>query len=109
MSSPPHGRTVQIKLRKAAEDFLGENVDLGVSRRTDAGVHAFAQVGQLRTPLRRSVEQIQREVNERLPADIHLLFVDSSPERFHVLHSALSRCDFYWVFIRQTALAKVFV
>ena len=38
------GRTVQGSLRAAAEDYFGEKVDLGGSGRTDAGVHALAQV-----------------------------------------------------------------
>ncbi len=95
MSSPPHGRTVRGDLRKAAEDFFGENVDLGRSGRTDAGVHALARVAHLRATLRQPVEQIQRKVNERLPADIHVLSVEPDPTRFHARHSALSRCYLY--------------
>ncbi len=104
-----NGRTVQGELRKAAEDFFGEKVDLGGSGRTDAGVHGLAQVAHLRATCRRPVEQIQWELNERLPADIHVLQVEASPERFHARHSALARYYLYQVSTRRTAFAKDFV
>lgn len=103
------GRTVQGELRKAAEDYFGEKVDLGGSGRTDAGVHALAQVAHLRTIRKRPLEQIQWELNERLPADIHVLNVDPRPERFHARHSALARCYLYQISMRRTAFAKDFV
>ena len=77
------GRTVQGALRAAAEDYFGEKVDLGGSGRTDAGVHALAQVAHLRAMKKRSTEPIQAGLNERLPADIHVLKVESVAERFH--------------------------
>src|SRR3984885_5371518 len=43
-----NARTVQGQLRKAAEDFLGVEVDIQGAGRTDAGVHARAQVAHLR-------------------------------------------------------------
>jgi tRNA pseudouridine38-40 synthase len=103
------GRTVQGELRKAAEDYFGEKVDLGGSGRTDAGVHALAQVAHLRAIRRRPLEQIQWELNERLPADIHVLNVDPRPERFHARHSAAGRCYLYQISTRRTAFAKDFV
>jgi tRNA pseudouridine38-40 synthase len=104
-----NGRTIQGELRKAAEEFLGEKVDLGGSGRTDAGVHALAQVAHLRATRRRPTEQIQQGLNERLPADIHVLNVESSPERFHARHSAVARYYLYQVSTRRTAFAKDFV
>ena len=37
------GRTIQGELRKAAEEYFHDEVDIGGSGRTDAGVHALAQ------------------------------------------------------------------
>ena len=103
------GRTVQGELRKAVEDYFGEKVDLGGSGRTDAGVHALAQVAHVRTTRRRPAEQIRWELNERLPADINVLAVVPVPERFHARHSALARHYLYQLSTRRTAFAKDFV
>lgn len=103
------GRTVQGELRAAAEDYFGENVDLGGSGRTDAGVHALAQVAHLRALKKHHPEPIQAELNERLPSDIHVLKVESVPERFHARHSAIARQYLYQVSTRRTAFAKDYV
>jgi tRNA pseudouridine38-40 synthase len=103
------GRTVQGALREAAEDYLGEKIDLGGSGRTDAGVHALAQVAHLRALKKRPPEPIQAALNERLPADIHVLKVESVPERFHARHSAVSRQYLYQISRRRTAFSKDYV
>jgi len=43
-----NARTVAGELRKAAEDFFNRQVEIGGAGRTDAGVHALAQVAHLR-------------------------------------------------------------
>ena len=97
------------ELRKAAEDYFGEEIDLGGSGRTDSGVHALAQVAHLRAVRKRPPDQLQYALNERLPADIHVLKVEPHAERFHARHSALSRYYLYQISRRRTALAKDYV
>ena len=103
------GRTVQGALRAAAEDYFGEKVDLGGSGRTDAGVHASAQVAHLRAVKKHLANPIQTALNERLPADIHVLKVESVAERFHARHSAITRQYLYQISTRRTAFAKDYV
>jgi tRNA pseudouridine38-40 synthase len=103
------GRTVQDALRAAAEDYFDEKIDLGGSGRTDAGVHALAQVAHLRAVKKRPTEPIQAALNERLPADIHILKVESVAERFHARHSAIARQYLYQISTRRTAFAKDYV
>ncbi len=105
----PRGRTIQGELKAAARDYLGELVDLGGSGRTDAGVHALAQVAHLRTLKKRTADQIQLALNERLPADIHVTHVEPSLERFHARHSAVARYYLYQISLRRTAFAKEYV
>jgi tRNA pseudouridine38-40 synthase len=104
-----HGRTIQGELKEAAKDYFQEDVDLGGSGRTDAGVHALAQVAHLRAVRKRAADQIQYALNERLPADIHVLKVEPHPERFHARHSALSRYYLFQISTRRTAFAKDYV
>lgn len=101
--------TVQGELRKAIEAYLGAAVELGGSGRTDAGVHALAQVAHLRVAKELRAEALCRETNDRLPADIHLLAASRAPERFHARHTAVSRSYLYQISRRRTAFAKRFV
>lgn len=104
-------RTVMGELRKAAGTLFGGPIELGGSGRTDAGVHAAAQVAHLRATPRRAVPpgQLMRLLNEALPADIAVLDVVEAPAKFHARHSAVSRSYVYQVSTRKTAFSKKYV
>jgi tRNA pseudouridine38-40 synthase len=107
-----NARSVAGELRRAVQEALGEGnpiKELGGSGRTDAGVHALAQTAHLR--LARPVEPdgLRREVNERLPADIHVLELAPAAANFHARHSAVARSYLYQISRRRTALAKRYV
>ena len=104
-----NARTVQGVLREAVEAHLGERVDLGGSGRTDAGVHALAQVAHLRTGARVSPVELQHGVNDRLPADVNVLSVESVARNFHARHHATARAYLYQISTRRTAFGKRFV
>jgi tRNA pseudouridine38-40 synthase len=97
------------ELRRAIEEVAGGAVELGGSGRTDAGVHALAQVAHLRLGRRLDPEPFSLRVNDRLPPDVHLLAVEPAADRFHARHSAVARSYLYQVSRRRTALAKRFV
>jgi len=112
-----NARTVQGQLRKAAEDFLGLPVELQGAGRTDAGVHARAQVAHLRARLapgsrRRHFPppgEILRALNERLPSDVCVLDVAEAGPSFHARNSAVSRTYVYQISRRRTAFFKKYV
>ena len=104
-----NARTVAGEVRQAIEAAAGEKVELGGSGRTDAGVHALAQVAHLKTAGKLRREEVLRAVNDALPADIHLLSLEPAGERFHARHTATSRSYVYQISRRRTALAKRFV
>jgi tRNA pseudouridine38-40 synthase len=111
-----HGWQVQKNARGIAGELLralreagyapGE---LGGSGRTDAGVHALAQVAHLRLPERVDPEALRRAVNDRLPPDVHVLAAAPAPARFHARHDAVARSYLYQLSRRRTAFAKRFV
>jgi len=101
-------KTVQGHLIKAASQVLGE-VDLGGAGRTDAGVHAAAQVAHLRTQRPADPLQLTRKINDLLPHDIHILNAVRADDRFHARHDALSRGYLYQISTRRSAFAKPFV
>jgi tRNA pseudouridine38-40 synthase len=105
-----NARTVQGELETAISTLTRDTTfEFMGSGRTDAGVHALRQVAHLdlRKPL--PAETLRRGINDNLPADIHVLAVDSVPHRFHARHGAVARSYLYQVSRRRTAFAKPFV
>jgi tRNA pseudouridine38-40 synthase len=104
-----NARTVGGELRRALSRVAGPVLELGASGRTDAGVHALAQVAHLRLGRSIDASEVRRQVNDLLPMDIEVLGIDLAPERFHARHDALSRSYVYQLSRRRTAFAKPFV
>jgi len=106
-----NARTISGELRQAAEEFLDAPVEIGGSGRTDAGVHAAAQVAHLRADIRRVPPPLTliRELNLRLPADIVILEAEPASNRFHARHDAVSRSYVYQISTRKTAFSKKYV
>jgi tRNA pseudouridine38-40 synthase len=105
-----NARTVQGEIDRAVRTALGvDQFEIYGSGRTDAGVHALAQVAHLDVPSTMSAETLRRRLNEALPTDIHVLRVDPVRHRFHARHDAVGRSYLYLVARRRTALAKPFV
>ncbi|HEY3054552.1 MAG TPA: tRNA pseudouridine(38-40) synthase TruA [Thermoanaerobaculia bacterium] len=101
-------KTIQGHLIRAASDVFGE-VDIGGAGRTDAGVHASAQVAHLRIRKAADPLQIARKINDLLPHDIHVLDAVRAADNFHARHDAISRVYLYQIATRRTAFAKPFV
>jgi tRNA pseudouridine38-40 synthase len=106
-----NARTIAGEVRSAAEDYLHGEVELGGAGRTDAGVHAAAQVAHLRVNSRRVPQphELIRELNSRLPADIAILEAELVPNSFHARHDAVSRSYVYQISTRKSAFSKRYV
>ncbi|MGH9766806.1 MAG: tRNA pseudouridine(38-40) synthase TruA [Blastocatellia bacterium] len=111
-----NARTIAGELRKAAEDFLNRQVEIGGAGRTDAGVHALAQVAHLKLSPRGGrpkniprPQEILCAINDRLPSDINILEVEEAADRFHARHDAVSRGYLYQIATRRTAFGKKYV
>ncbi|HMG36361.1 MAG TPA: tRNA pseudouridine(38-40) synthase TruA [Blastocatellia bacterium] len=105
----PDARTIAGELRSASEKVLGGRVDITGAGRTDAGVHALAQVARLSAARRLKPEQLQREINAELPADINVLRVENAEPSFDPRRDATARYYLYQISRRRTAFAKRFV
>lgn len=104
-------RTVQGELRKALEDYFGREVEVHGAGRTDAGVHAIAQVAHVRvdTRARKPVDEIQRALNDTLPAEIAIVGVQEAAGSFHARHDAIARTYVYQISTRKSAFSKKYV
>lgn len=105
-----NARTVQGELNRALVDAVGDAfVDSQGSGRTDAGVHALAQVAHVDVTRAPSPEVLRRRLNDALPADIHVLDVVPVARTFHARHSVTRRSYLYQISRRRSAFAKPFV
>jgi tRNA pseudouridine38-40 synthase len=84
----PDAATIQGTLASAIGRLTGENVLPQGSGRTDAGVHAIAQVATFTTESVIPVENFQRALNGMLPAAIRVVDVREVPLDFHARKSA---------------------
>lgn len=105
-----NARTVQGEIDRAIREVARrKEFELYGSGRTDAGVHAIAQVAHLELYTDLAAESLRRKLNDELPADIHIRAISKVPHRFHARHDAISRSYLYQISRRRTAFAKPFV
>jgi len=84
----PGRATIQGTLASAIGRLTGENVLPQGSGRTDAGVHAFAQVATFRTSSSIPTENWIKALNDILPASVRALEVSEVAPDFHARKSA---------------------
>ena len=105
-----NARTVQGEIERAIQEATGvSSFELYGSGRTDAGVHALAQVAHLDVDTTLPPDALLRRVNDALPADINILAVETVRHRFHARHDAVGRSYIYQLSRRRTAFAKPYV
>ena len=74
-----NARSIQGTLIDAARELFGGEVEVQGAGRTDAGVHALAQVAHLDAPHRLPLQKILHGLNDLLPAPINILRVEEAP------------------------------
>src|SRR5256885_1720218 len=79
----PDAATIQRTLASAIGRLTGEKVLPQGSGRTDAGVHALAQVASFTTESPIPGENLTKALNDILPASIRVLEVTEAPPEFH--------------------------
>lgn len=87
----PDAATIQGTLASAIGRLTGEKVLPQGSGRTDAGVHALAQVATFSTASTVPVENFVKALNDVLPPSIRVLESVEVPDNFHARKSALAK------------------
>jgi tRNA pseudouridine38-40 synthase len=105
-----NARTVQGEIDRAVRSVTSrKDFELYGSGRTDAGVHALAQVAHLDVATSLPPDALVERLNGELPADINILGARVVPHRFHARHDAVARRYLYQIARRRTAFAKAYV
>jgi tRNA pseudouridine38-40 synthase len=89
--SQPQGNTVQDALEAALAQIAGAPVRVACAGRTDAGVHAAAQVVHFDAPIERPPGAWVRGTNAHLPGSVAVRWIREVPEAFHARFSAIAR------------------
>lgn len=87
----PNTITVQELLETALARVTGQNVTVHGSGRTDAGVHARAQVASCECVTRLRPVALQRALNANLPDDVRVMRVTRMPVGFHARFDAVAK------------------
>lgn len=95
--SQPHGNTVQDLLEEAATATAKSPIRIHGSGRTDAGVHALAQIAHFDAPpsLRMTPANWVPALNTKLPPSIRVLAAEEAPDGFHARFSATGKTYHY--------------
>lgn len=94
----PDRPTIQGTLVSAIEQLTGEKTLPQGSGRTDAGVHALAQVASVAIDVPIPTANLRRALNDVLPASIRVLGVEEVPADFHARKSARAKTYQYRIY-----------
>jgi tRNA pseudouridine38-40 synthase len=98
----PNGLSVQAALEAAVAKLSGERVTVHGAGRTDAGVHALAQVAHLDLGREYPAETIRSALNHHLrPSAISVLAAEEVAGNFHARLSATGRVYRYRILNRR--------
>lgn len=100
------GESIQGLLEAALARFEGAPITVHGAGRTDAGVHALAQVASVELTAAHETSAIARGLNAQLPPDIRVLQVEAAPAGFHARFSARSKT--YRYMLRNAAVVSPF-
>lgn len=104
--------TVQEKIEDVLAQIFQQNITLEGSGRTDAGVHALAQVASFRVDTGRDKgilrhgralerSRVRLAINSLLPKDIAIKDIRETADDFHARHSATGKRYVYYVLNRR--------
>jgi tRNA pseudouridine38-40 synthase len=99
-AAQPGLRTVEEELRGALDRVHPHWSDLAVAGRTDAGVHALAQVASYTASSGPPAEKTAAALNAVLPEDVAVVTSEAATDGFHARFSARSRSYRYRVWTR---------
>lgn len=100
----PLKSSIQETVENALSSILNEPIDLCASGRTDAGVHALAQIAHFETE-RKLPKDLAWALRSQLPNSIVVRQVWTAPAEFHSTLSATHKTYRYWIWNSPRASA----
>lgn len=101
-----NGPSVQQAIEEAIERFSGQAVRLHCAGRTDAGVHALAQIAHFDLDKATRADTVRDALNFHLKGQaVAIVMAEAVGDTFHARHSALGRSYLYRIVNRRAPLA----
>jgi tRNA pseudouridine38-40 synthase len=94
--------SIQSLLEEALATILRAPTPVAASGRTDAGVHARAQVAHFTSEVAPDLKRLHLSLNGILPDDIRILSVEEASPDFHARYSAVSKEYHYHLHLERT-------
>jgi tRNA pseudouridine38-40 synthase len=104
-------RTVTGTLERVLQEAGYRVLALAGAGRTDIGVHAAGQVAHLHLGGNRAptAAELQRKLDEGLPADVAVRSISACSPAFHARHDAMERSYLYQISLRRSAFGKPYL
>jgi tRNA pseudouridine38-40 synthase len=102
-AAQPGQRTVEAELRDALDQVFPGWSGLAVAGRTDAGVHALAQVASFTAAGGPPADRAPVALNGALPGDVAAVSAEEMEDGFHARFSAKGRSYVYRIWRRETS------
>lgn len=87
--------TIQAKIENVLSELIGKKIEINGSSRTDAGVHALAQVANFKASENINAYEIKNYLYKYLPQDISVKEVKLVPDNFHARYNAKKKTYLY--------------
>jgi len=94
-------KTIQEEIEKAGRKLFGKRINLIGASRTDAGVHAEAQVANFRIDSDLPLENIKKGLNKYLPKNIAILSAEDVTLGFHARFNAKGKLYRFTILNRE--------
>ena len=103
----PDYSTIQGRMEEALLKFCGSEIEVACAGRTDAGVHALAQVAHIDLPKEYPPFSIQQGINFHLGEETRISVLKAEPvsDDFHARFSATGRRYLYRIINRSARLS----
>lgn len=95
----PNTLSIQGLIQDALKTVLREPTPITASGRTDAGVHALAQVAHFTHEAPLDLHALLYSLNGILPPDIRIRALSSAPDTFHARYSAKKKIYHYHLYL----------
>ncbi|MFD9624664.1 tRNA pseudouridine(38-40) synthase TruA [Peribacillus muralis] len=93
--------TIQGKIENVLTEMAGVKIEIIGCSRTDAGVHAFAQIANFKFGGNLTESEVMNYLNRYLPQDISIKEVMLVPDRFHSRYNAKDKTYLYKIWNEQ--------
>lgn len=93
--------TIQGKIENVLSEMVGRQIEIIGCSRTDAGVHAFAQIANFKIKENLPESDIMNYLNRYLPQDISIIDVSVESDRFHARYNSKAKTYLYKIWNEQ--------